>query len=480
MSILGYKQAPGSKIWQSIPELILDKVIKTTRPRENGQTDGSRNYPEADSRQLAETENRIVYEVENYLKSVADMANKEFTDITREMEPLSLAGVEDDFIDLKLGAEKDFNRYSLKALPELKKLRVAERRELRNLKLFKEQNDLDRLAKYPPSRLLHIALLFLCLLAECGANMYYFSAGTDLGYLGGFFQAFGVSAGNIAISFTCGCLALTNMHHISKLRVFFGACGFGLWLGVIFVYHLLVAHYRDLLLIDPDNALLGAWDKFRAAPFGFESMESGVVLLIGLIISIAALLDGFKYDDSYPGYGKHDRDYQEKADELDNAESAVRETMVSTITDAEKRINKRLSGYEEREKKLADLYTGAASVVEHFENIYQQVDEIVHSAVNTYREANLRVRTEEVPVSFSKMPIVERLLRQEQYVRRLETLRAVKETTSTQLLFMRKSASAMLTALAEETENMGRKIEALNDEVDKKAKEQIKQDSEVA
>lgn len=480
MSILGYKQAPGSKFWKIIPELTLDQVVKATRPRDNGQSDGSRNYPETDSRQFAETESRVVYETENYLKNVDDMINKEFTDIIRQAEPLSLANVDDDFIDLKVEAEKNFNQYSLKSLPELKHLRVEERRELRNLKLFKERNNLDRLAKYPSSRLLHIAMLAACLVAECWANMYYFAAGDDLGYLGGFFQALGVSLGNIAISFTCGRLALTSMHHISRLRVFFGAIGFGLWLGVISVYHLLIAHYRDLLLIDPDNAMLGAWDKFRSTPFGFESMESGVVLLIGLIIAIAALIDGYKFDDAYPGFGKHDRDYMKKLDSLRQAESVLRETMASSFGNAEKKVVDRLKGYDEREHKLSDLYTGASSVVDHFDNIYKQVDEIVHSAVTTYREANLRIRTDEAPVSFSIMPVVERLLHQDKFARKIEELRAIKEATTVRLAELRKKAASVLKSLAQESEKMSNRIESLTDEVDKKAAEQIQKDMEVA
>lgn len=479
MSILGYKQAPGSKIWKIIPALSLDHVDKATKPRENGQNDGSRNYPETGSQQFAETENRIVYEVEDYLKTVDDIANKEFTDITRQAAPLSLAEVEDDFSDLKLGVEKEYNQYTnLQALPELKKLRIEERRELRNFKLFKEQNRLQRLAKYPTSRLFHFAIIALCLAGESAANTYFFAAGTDLGYLGGFFSALVVSVANLLLSFTTGVLALRYMHHVQKIKAIAGGLFFAIWMGVTGIFHLLVAHYRDLLLIDPDHAMVGAWDKLRAAPFGLESMESYIVMIIGLVISVIFLLDGYNCDDAYPGYGKADRDYRKKLDALDKAESVVRSIMVKAMTSSEEQIAERLKGYEEQSRKLADLYEGSASVVDHFDNIYQQVDEIVASAVNTYREANLRVRTDEAPVSFTRMPVVARLLSKEKFVRKLEELRALKEETAARMGVMRKTASALLNSMARETENLGRKLDALSDEVDQKAAAQMKRDSE--
>lgn len=480
MSILGYKQKPGSKIWTIIPELTLDQVVKASRPEENGYRDGADNKPGKDTQQFSETENRIVYECENYLKSVDDIANKEFTDIVRDAAPFSLEDVHDDFNTLKMETEKEYNRYVLQKFPELRKLRVEERTELRNLKLFKAQNSLERLAKYPSSRIFHVAVIIFFLAVECAFNTYFFADGTDLGYLGGFFQAFAVATGNIALAFACGRLALPLMSHIKKSWVFVGACGFGVWMGLCLVYHLLVAHYRDLLLIDPDNAMLGAWGKFWASPFGFESLESYVIMVIGIVISIAALIDGYKFDDAYPGYGKIDRDYRKKLAALESVETEVRSTMTESITSTETKISDRMKDYEEKYSKLADLYTGASSVVEYFDNIYQQVDEIVQTAVTTYRDANLKVRTDEAPVSFARIPAVKRLLNKDKFSLKLQELRVIKENSACKLALLKEGATKAFNDLAEATETLGRKIDELTEEVEKKAQAQIKKDKEVA
>ncbi len=327
MAILARKQAPGSKTWQVIPELKLSGIITVINPRENGANDGSRNYPETEAHQFSETENLIVHEAEEYLKTVDDLANKEFTDIRRKAAPLSLTEIEDDFSDLKMAAKKEYGRQILQVRPELVNLRAEERRELRNLKLFKEQNSLRRLAKYPESRIFHLAIILVCLAGEAGANTYFFAAGTDLGYLGGFLSALVVSIANLLFSFTTGAIALRYMHHVIRLKAVIGGFFLALWMGTMGVFHLLVAHYRDLLLSDPNHAMLGAWDSLRAAPFGLESMESYIVMIIGLVISVIFLLDGYSFDDAYPGYGKADREYKKKLAALNDAEQELRSNM---------------------------------------------------------------------------------------------------------------------------------------------------------
>ena len=479
MAIIAYNKKPGSKIWKAIPELDPAHVERVVQPLQKGRADGNDNQPPAGSTRPAEAEQQIIFEAEKYLKTVDDLANKEFTDIIRMAEPLSLVGIEDDFSDLLQGVQNEFNNAKIRTLPELKQFRIEERRQLRDLKLFKEQNKLDRLAKYPSSKVWHLALVASCLAAESFANMYYFAGESDLYMLGGFMQALGISAANIVSAFIAGLLAMRYIHHVNRIKRFMAAAALGSWMALSLLYHLLMAHYRDMLIIDPDGAMLGAWDKLRAAPFGLESMESYVILIIGVVISIAALVDGYKFDDSYPRYGAADRDYKKKLEAFNNAERKLRETLLKSVAKAGEQIQERLKKYQKQADEITDLYTGAASVVEHFDNIYRQVDEIVNSAVTTYREANLRVRTDPAPASFDAMPVVGRLIKKDRFMQRLNELKQLKESTTAKLAQLRRRSTAMLNKLTEETDNMAMKIDSLNREIDRSASDQIKQDQEV-
>ncbi|MFH2124128.1 MAG: hypothetical protein ABIJ50_11690 [Pseudomonadota bacterium] len=471
-SILGYKQAPGCKVWEVLPILSLEKVEHATNPEANGLKDGSRNHPSAASAEVAETETRILYQAEEYLAGVNDIATKEMTDIGRQVGDCAVNRA-DAFADLEASAEKEFQHYILQAQPELQKLRVEERRQLRDFKLFKAKNGLDRLASYPESRWFHAALVAIAILVECGANTYFFAAGSELGLLGGFLQAMLISAANVATSLYVGRLALSNLHHVNRLRVTAGGLGFSLWIVLICLYHLMVAHYRDMLSIDLEQAISSAMDRFITSPFHLESLDSVLVLVIGLVISIFALIEGYRFDDTYPGYGEEDRKYRQKQRAYEAKDGEVRTRMAASIRDAEMRVKERLNAYEEKDAKMTDLLSGAISVVDHFDNIYSQVDDIISAAVNKYRAANRKIRTDADPDSFSTMPQARRVLEIENFRKQLDEFRDIKEVSTILLQKIHEHAAKVQGTLADRTGAMLKRIEQLAEDVSNKADKEI-------
>ncbi len=471
-SILGYKQAPGSKVWETIPTLTREQVEKVTQPEANGLTDGHGNKPSAKSVERAETENRILFQAEEYLANVNDLGNKEMTDLGRKLEEHALSH-EDTFADLKASAEKEFQHYLLEVHPELQHLRVEERLQWRNFKLFKAKNHLDRLASYPESRWFHAGLIAIIMLVECLANTYFFAAGSDLGLLGGFFQATLISGVNVAFCLLVGRMALSNLHHLNLWRKIAGGCGFLLWTVSVLAYHLLVAHYRDMLAIDVEGALANAVSHFAAAPFQLQSLDSILVLAVGCVVSIIALIDGYKLDDPYPGYGEEDRNYKKKLQAYRAKEKEVRSRLATGIRETEQQVAERVRGYEENHAKTNDLFTGAISVVDHFSNIYSQVDDVVGAAINSYRAANRKIRTEPDPPSFALMPKAKRLIEEEKFHHQLEQFRNLRDRSAQLLDTMHRHSADVLASLQEQTATMLDRIEQLAEDIRGKADREV-------
>ncbi len=98
-----------------IPEINREDIFKITQPSPNGAIDGKKGIPEAGSDQVAETEKRVVFEVENYLKTVADLINMDFTEIARLTEALSLADLKDNFQDTLQESKAEFNGYCVRS-----------------------------------------------------------------------------------------------------------------------------------------------------------------------------------------------------------------------------------------------------------------------------------------------------------------------------------------------------------------------------
>lgn len=472
-SILGYEQAAGSKKWGVIPIISLKELEVKTNPRTNGLSDGQNNYPRAQDAEMSKTEKNILFEAESFLGKAKDFINKYLTDIQRKMASMVSIGDSDIFFDLKLEPIKEFNKYRVKVDPELINLRVDERKYRRDLNRFKEDHRLQRSAIYPESYVKHFALVFLFLLFECIANTYFFAANSDLGYLGGFFQALVVSIANVALSYIFGWLALTQIKHISNIRKSIGVLSAILFLSAIVTFHLLVAHYRDLLTLDPDNAIFMTLSRFREAPFNFDTLESIIVFVIGAIISILAVAKGYAHDDKYPGYGEVDRLHKQKEMDYVQKEMEVRTMLADLLTGSETKVNQRLAEREECIRQMEDLFSGAKSVVAHIDNIDHQVAAVVDTATMTYREANKSVRTEAIPGYFSTMPEIKNKLDKGGDILLLEDIESLVFDAKKELQVTRSAAKKTLAELFEESSEIGQKIEDLADNVDRKAKERI-------
>jgi exonuclease VII small subunit len=200
---------------------------------------------------------------------------------------------------------------------------------------------IDRAAIYPTSHILHFSVLASLVLFEGLANAYFFSAGSDLGLLGGWLQAITVSFTNvIAAFFLVGFLGLRHMSNPRK-PVTAALAGIGALFGVftLIVLNLSAAHFRDLLELNAASLALGAGDvtglvlaPVSAAlsdPFGIETLEALLLLVLGVTFAVIAAFKGRTFDDAIPGYGGVTR-------RLETAAAALEKALESGWKDAKK------------------------------------------------------------------------------------------------------------------------------------------------
>ncbi len=200
---------------------------------------------------------------------------------------------------------------------------------------------IDRAAIYPTSHILHFSVLASLVLFEGLANAYFFSTGSDLGLLGGWLQAITVSFTNvIAAFFLVGFLGLRHMSNPHKLWLAVPAA-FGTVIAVIalVVLNLTAAHFRDLLELNAATLAMGASDvtgvvlapvsAALADPFGIETLEALLLLVLGVTFAVIAAFKGRTFDDAIPGYGGVTR-------RLETASTALEKALESGWKDAKK------------------------------------------------------------------------------------------------------------------------------------------------
>ncbi len=231
-----------------------------------------------------------------------------------------------------------------------------EKNRLADLENFKADNALKRDAHYPSSPLLAVGILSVLILLEAGINGVLFADSSDQGLFGGWLEAMVLSITNVGAAFLFGRMVLPQLHRrgfLSRagaiLLAFAGA-------AALIAVNLVGAHYRDFKAeiasletsapaalkegaplgapkpplagkpakpapastsAPPQGQIAGkekakereAIGKLFGSPFAFDGFMSFFLFVIGLCGASIAALDGYKFDDPFPGYGKRHRKY---------------------------------------------------------------------------------------------------------------------------------------------------------------------------
>lgn len=265
---------------------------------------------------------------------------------------------------------------------------------------FQSSHHLQRTADYPDSQILYFSVILLFWLLESSGNGYFFAEGSDLGLLGGVGQAIIIAAINISIAFFLvgwGC-RYKNHYSIGKRTVAY--LGGAIYLPCVFGFNLLVAHYRDFFALNPDNASNLAVQHFIQAPWELAEFNSWILFLMGLLFAVFALIDGYKRDDIYPGYGKLHRrlqqvheDYDEHRDDIVMEIEDIRQEFLIKLEDMKQAVllkhTRLVHLVEEKQVFVAEYKQGVVNCVA-----------ASNALVYRYRDTNRRYRQTPAPTYF--------------------------------------------------------------------------------
>lgn len=165
-------------------------------------------------------------------------------------------------------SKQDIHRAQAERRSNLIACRKNERVMLCERNAFAVSNRVHREPSYPDSKIFHWALVLVAVVAESVANSYFFSKGSDLGLLGGAFQALLISVANIGSALLVGVYVVPLFNHFMSARRASGVIGTVVYTIVLFFFNLATAHYRAQLELDPFNALIKAIPRLIQNPFG--------------------------------------------------------------------------------------------------------------------------------------------------------------------------------------------------------------------
>jgi hypothetical protein len=242
---------------------------------------------------------------------------------------------------------------------------------------------------------------------EALLNATFFAKGLAGGLIDGFAEAAIAATLNVLVCLALGATLLGLVHHVKiRLRIVGILVAVGT-LCFIVGLALLVAHYREALVLGVDNAQSVAIQTFRAAPFALQQVSSWYLFLVGVLFGIMAVADGYKIDDPYPRYGKLHRrtmaaeeNYHGAIAELNEHLSQLKETMLAKVDYA-------LTHSAVAMVSFRNIISDKERCHDDLTNMVHDSPAMLNALLAEFRDENLVARKangHRAPPSFSVMP----------------------------------------------------------------------------
>ncbi|MFH2059390.1 MAG: hypothetical protein ABIJ59_10880 [Pseudomonadota bacterium] len=312
--------------------------------------------------------------------------------------------------------EKDIEGFSLNPIIESAKNKIIRLRAewheildnakqeegavLRNYRYFLYQNKLNREASYPDSAVLHWAFVILAVLLESIVNSFFFANASDLGLLGGLFQALFISLSNIGSALLMGIYVLPFKNHVDSKKQIRAKTATTAYIFFIFLFNLGAAHYRTLLESDPLNAKINTIPHLLQDPLGIN-FEAWNLLIIGMLFVIVAVLKGYKSDDVYPGFGEMHRKLKNASNHRGKRIEAMK-SINRIIDEYSRQAVSSSQNAKQTIKSYKDSIFQSEEVISRFTKLVESAENVCNNALWEYRGANVRVRSSKPPAYFSQ------------------------------------------------------------------------------
>jgi hypothetical protein len=272
----------------------------------------------------------------------------------------------------------------------------------REFEEFRTRNRLHRGCRIPDGHFVHVGIILLVLLADSIINGYFLSSRDEFGLLGGILQAIIVAGANVALGMFAGRPALPNLVHKSLVRRFGGFVLLSLLLALVAGLNLSFAHYRDLFASGVPNPEQAALSEVTATPFVLHDVKSWWLAGIGLLFAFVSLIDGFKWDDPYPGYGEVARRRDALREEYHDRKNFWLESLAEQREQARVEVAEIRRDLDMMQGEILQASTGRQGFTASFFAHLGHLESAGNQLIDIYREANQRARKARPPSYFDE------------------------------------------------------------------------------
>jgi hypothetical protein len=274
---------------------------------------------------------------------------------------------------------------------------------------FRVRHRLERPPIRQGQKSLKVGILLLILLLEATLNGKFLSAGSQLGLLGGVFDATILAAINVAVGWMAGRLVVGLLSHQNFALKAFGLVPLAIWLAATFVFNLGVAHYRNAMAADdPTLAAQVAFGSLLSSPLQLDSVESVQLLILGLLFSMVAAIDGWCFDDPYPGYGRRHRHNLSAMESYSETSTYLLEELQEVRDNAAADITKATRDLPARRDLALSIHANRQKLHREIEQHFSHIEVVGNTLLRIYRDLNVTARSTPAPAYFDTSWTLER------------------------------------------------------------------------
>ena len=389
------------------PTFKVEAIEEAIKLKETATSDGKNNLPRSNSRTFSNCENEGITKTDEFRNNQVKRAAEYLKPIKEKIIDASAILDQKPYYFEKF--ENSIRRTINDATGKISNLFSSLKIENNHVRTFKLEN---RLTREPRSLslmniiigLVVIAILFLI---ELRVNTNLLAPAMISGKKEGMAIAGAVAGLNVLVSFFIGYIGLKHFHHINLNKRIIAKVG--LFFYVIFIIYInwSMGAYRafyeatgvNLTDVLTGEAVAEAVSGNPTYPWTITlTFTSLILVFVGIGFALLSLVDGYFFDDRYPGYGSVGKERKEKKEEINRIRQHISTEVLSKLK--EELIKTR----EKQEKLLKDTIRTWSTNCTEIENVFEKyrrfgdhIDEGLDHIVGEYRSVNSMFRTTTEP-----------------------------------------------------------------------------------
>lgn len=384
-------------------ETLRDEVEPEIVGRQAGQQGSPHPDAERDSREHPITSplDRLIQAASKLLEDRLRVANREYGEASSDRDPVG------DLNATIQSAESKFSMVADSSRQQIDDRRLEAERRQTDFDRFRREHDLTRREPHYPvrnTRILTVGIVAILGVVESGANAAFLAKGNELGLIGAWVIAFGISALNIVSAFAFFGPTSRYLSHVDHWWRKLAWFGMVLYLFLGLGVNLGVAHYREVSGNLIGEAGLEVVTRMMENPWGLRDAESWLLFLLGVLFSVIAFYKGRTFDDVYPGYGRRDRSMREARTEYLQALDEAREDLEEIREDSLEEIRRIVHNARQQPAERRRIAAACRSWIAEFDQYAAHLQQVGETLIDEYRQANFLARQDKIVPAAHKVP----------------------------------------------------------------------------